>query len=79
MAIASVVFLVLLSLFSAMQGVTTLGTAQSAMHQIYGAVWWIVFSVSISGIGTISAVWEINRNAKTMADLNEKNDFKITE
>jgi|GEM_PF-6829694 len=54
-----ITILIILALFSGLQGFLTLAQAQSSMHQIYGAAWWTVFAVSVGGIGTMYAVWSL--------------------
>ena len=51
--------LIVLAIFAALQGFTTVATASSAMHQIYGAAWWAVFAVCVAGTGTMYGVWRI--------------------
>lgn len=51
--------LIALAVFAAVQGFITVTTATSAMHQIYGAAWWVVFAVCIAGIGTTFGVWRV--------------------
>ena len=51
--------LLVLAIFAALQGFTTLTTASSAMHQIYGATWWIVFAVCVAGVGTMFGTWRV--------------------
>ena len=45
-------------LFSMMQGFTIGTAAASAMHQIYGALWFVVAAVCLSGAGIIAAIME---------------------
>lgn len=51
--------LIVLAIFAALQGFTTVATASSAMHQIYGAAWWVVFAVCVAGAGTMYGVWRV--------------------
>lgn len=51
--------LIILAIFAALQGFTTVATASSAMHQIYGAAWWVVFAVCVAGVGTMFGVWRV--------------------
>ena len=64
--------LIVLAAFAALQGFTTVATATSAMHQIYGATWWVVFAVCVAGVGTMYGVWRIIENLPNKAKT-EKN------
>lgn len=51
--------LIVLAIFAALQGFITVSSASSAMHQIYGAAWWVVFAVCVAGTGTMYGIWRI--------------------
>lgn len=50
------VVLGLCAAFAGMEAVTVGAAAQSAMHQIYAALWGVAFVCSIAGIGIIFSV-----------------------
>jgi len=66
-----ITILIVLALFSGLQGFLTLAQANSAMHQIYGAALWTVFAVSIGGIGTMYAVWSLTDYFKQIRKSSE--------
>lgn len=68
-----IIFLGLGFLISMMQGFTIGAAAASAMHQIYGALWYVVAAVCLSGAGIISVI-SIKPNA---ADGVERDRFKF--
>lgn len=56
MDIIFAVLLVLCAGFAGLEAVTIGMAAQSAMHQIYAALWGVAFVCALAGLGVISAV-----------------------
>lgn len=56
MDIIFVVLLILCAGFAGMEAITIGAAAQSAMHQIYAALWGVAFVCAVAGVGIISAV-----------------------
>lgn len=60
------VVLVILALIAIVEGIGAYSEAKSAFHQIYSAVWFAVFAISLGSAGIISA---LTRDAEVMSDL----------
>lgn len=60
------VVLVILALIAIFEGIGAYNEAKSAFHQIYSAVWFAIFAISLGSAGIISA---LTREAEVMTEL----------